>query len=289
MPNIYAYYQYFVLLLHNLRNHLGKEYDADIVFAIQFRLPWDLIPTPATHRGRSSPRGPHSIEVAGRDWPLVIVRHRRARRYVLRMTMEGALRLTVPRGASIDGGLRFVRTQETWLTREHARRSAGIEPWTDGRVVRFRGALVPLVVTPETVALGDVTWRRPSFRHGYGGQAGVSSDVRELVETWLREIAAAELPERCHALAREHGETVTRVSVRNQRSRWGSCSSAGTVALNWRLIQMPASVCDYVILHELMHLRQPNHSRAFWREVAGVCSHWRESERWLRTHGKELL
>jgi len=271
-------FKYFVLQLHNLMVHLRKEYDADIVFAIQFRLPWDLIPTPAPRRAGASPCRPQSIEVAGRDWPLVIIRHRRARRYVLRMTMEGTLRLTVPRGASIDGGLGFVRTQDAWVTREYARRSAGIEPWTDGRVVRFRGELVPLVVTPETVTLGDVIW-----------QAGVSSDVRVLVESRLREMAAAELPDRCHELARAHGETVTRVSVRNQRSRWGSCSSAGTVALNWRLIQMPASVSDYVILHELMHLRQPNHSRAFWREVAGVCSHWRESERWIRTHGRELL
>lgn len=251
------------------------------MFAIQFRLPWDLAPTSAPRRTGASTRRPQSIEVAGREWPLVIVRHRRARRYVLRMTTGGALRLTVPRGASIDGGLRFVRTQDLWITREYARRSAGIEPWVTGRVVRFRGELVPLVVTADTVTLGDMAWRRP--------QAGASSDVRELVEARLREMAAAELPERCLALARDHGETVTRVSVRNQRSRWGSCSTAGTVALNWRLIQMPASVCDYVILHELMHLRQPNHSRAFWREVAGVCSHWRESERWLQTHGKELL
>lgn len=205
------------------------------------------------------------------------------------MTQEGTLRLTVPRGASIDGGLRFVRGQYDWVTREYARRAAAIEPWTSGRTVRFRGELLKLVVTPDTVALGDEAWRRPGLRQGCGGQAGVSSDVRTLVETQLREMASKELQERCIALAREHGETVTRVSVRNQRSRWGSCSSAGTVALNWRLIQMPASVRDYVILHELMHLRQPNHSRAFWREVAGVCSHWRESERWLRTHGRELL
>ncbi len=194
------------------------------------------------------------------------------------MTKEGTLRLTVPRGASIDGGLRFVRTQDAWITREYARRSAGFESWVNGRAVMFRGELVPLVVSDGTIALGDWNCKRLA-----------SADVRERVEKGLRDIAAVELPERCLALAREHGETVTRVSVRNQRSRWGSCSSAGTVALNWRLIQMPASVRDYVILHELMHLRQPNHSRAFWREVAGVCSHWRESERWLRTHGRELL
>ncbi len=105
----------------------------------------------------------------------------------------------------------------------------------------------------------------------------------------LRERAARELPMRCLELAAHHGATVTRVSVRNQRSRWGSCSAKGTIALNWRLVQMPAMVRDYVILHELMHLRQANHSSAFWREVASVCPDWREAERWLRKHGRELL
>lgn len=105
----------------------------------------------------------------------------------------------------------------------------------------------------------------------------------------VRAIAAEELPPRCLALAAQHGHTVTRVSIRNQRSRWGSCSSRGTIALNWRLVLMPVFVSDYIILHELMHLRQPNHSRAFWREVATVCPDWREAERWIKTHGRDLL
>ena len=102
-------------------------------------------------------------------------------------------------------------------------------------------------------------------------------------------MANAELPARCMDLARQHGLAVTRVTIRNQRSRWGSCSSRGAIALNWRLVQMPAAVSDYVILHELMHLKQPNHSRRFWREVASVCEGWREAEQWLRAHGRELL
>jgi predicted metal-dependent hydrolase len=78
------------------------------------------------------------------------------------------------------------------------------------------------------------------------------------------------------------------VTVRNQRSRWGACSPSRAISLNWRLIQMPPSVSDYVIFHELMHLKQPNHSRRFWREVEKVCAWWREAERWLRKHGREL-
>lgn len=246
-----------------------------MVWAIQFRLPWDVDPAPARPRAVAPPR---IVDVAGQAWPVVIVRHRRARRYVLRMTSAGALRLTVPRSASIDGGLRFIRAQAAWITREHTRRSVNEARWVSGQQVRLRGEWVPLIINADGVRIGDDPW-----------VGRLDGDVRAVVESRLRALALDALPARCLALADRHGETVTRVSIRNQRSRWGSCSTAGTIALNWRLIQMPASVADYVMLHELMHLRQPNHSRAFWREVAAVCSDWRESERWLRTHGKELL
>jgi predicted metal-dependent hydrolase len=105
----------------------------------------------------------------------------------------------------------------------------------------------------------------------------------------LRAVAVRELVPRCLELAARHGIHVARVVVRNQKSRWGSCSPRRVIALNWRLIQMPDHVCEYVLIHELMHLRQPNHSRKFWREVDAVCPVWRESERWLRKHGRELL
>ena len=91
------------------------------------------------------------------------------------------------------------------------------------------------------------------------------------------------------ALAREHRVDVRRVSVRNQRARWGACSSAGVITLNWRLLQTPPMVSDYVIFHELMHRRQPNHSRRFWKEVASVCPWWREAERWIRQNGRTIL
>lgn len=143
----------------------------------------------------------------------------------------------------------------------------------------FRGEQVPLVTEGTHVQVGDQRWPRPA----------APTDLRAVVEARLRALAATELPLRCLELAVQLGETVARVSVRSQRSRWGSCSTRRTIALNWRLILMPPFVSDYVILHELMHLRQPNHSRAFWREVAGVCAEWREAERWLRTYGKDLL
>jgi predicted metal-dependent hydrolase len=80
-----------------------------------------------------------------------------------------------------------------------------------------------------------------------------------------------------------------KIGVRSQRTRWGSCSTRGVIMLNWRLIQLPPWVRDYVLFHELAHLRQPNHSRRFWREVERLCPDWRTAERWLRAHGREVL
>lgn len=89
-------------------------------------------------------------------------------------------------------------------------------------------------------------------------------------------------------LAALHGMRVPRVSVRNQKSRWGSCSRKGTISLNWRLIQTPGFVCDYILIHELAHLSQMNHSDQFWREVEAMCPDYRNAERWL-WHHKEVL
>lgn len=216
---------------------------------MQLVLPWFT-----QGKAGKAEKPPAFLEIGPNTYALTIARHRRARRYVLRMTPDGGLRITVPRGASVAGGVTFARSQGAWIARERARRAIRHSARDAGGLIWFRG-----------------------------------EQVRGLTEAEMRAIALAELPGRCVELAGRHGLTVSRVSIRNQRSRWGSCSSRGTIALNWRLVQMPASVSDYVILHELMHLRQPNHSRQFWREVAGVCEGWREAEKWLRIHGRELL
>jgi len=109
------------------------------------------------------------------------------------------------------------------------------------------------------------------------------------VDGELRARAARELPPQLLALAARHGLEVTRVSIRNQRSRWGSCSPAGHISLNFRLLLMPPNVREYVLIHELMHLRQANHSIRFWRLVEAACPGFREAERWLKRHGPSLF
>jgi predicted metal-dependent hydrolase len=96
--------------------------------------------------------------------------------------------------------------------------------------------------------------------------------------------ARRELPARLVELAAQHGLTVSRVSIRNQRWRWGSCSPAGHICLNWRLVDMPPSVRDYVLIHELMHLKRLDHSPRFWKLVAAACPDYRAARAFLRTY-----
>jgi hypothetical protein len=113
-------------------------------------------------------------------------------------------------------------------------------------------------------------------------------NLRRPVEARLRALARVELPARTLELARVHGVMIHSVAVRDQSSRWGSCSERGVISLNWRLVQAPPSVRDYLIVHELMHRREMNHSLRFWRQVAAAFPAWREAEGWLDEHAVEL-
>jgi predicted metal-dependent hydrolase len=105
------------------------------------------------------------------------------------------------------------------------------------------------------------------------------------IECVDRARAARELPARLLELARANGLAVSRISVRNQRWRWGSCSREGHICLNWRLVRMPAWVRDYVMIHELMHLQRLDHSPKFWKLVAAACPEYDRARRWLRDQG----
>jgi predicted metal-dependent hydrolase len=108
------------------------------------------------------------------------------------------------------------------------------------------------------------------------------AELSETARHALRSQAKRELPDRLLELASQFGLRASRVSVRNQQSRWGSCSPNGHICLNWRLVTMPEWVRDYVIIHELMHLKRLDHSTKFWKLVAAACPQYQEARAWLR-------
>jgi predicted metal-dependent hydrolase len=153
--------------------------------------------------------------------------------------------------------------------------------WVHGTRILFRGEWVCLEGIP-----GEARVR-------FGGEEAavsnpIADDWRLDLERHLRALAARELPARARELASIHQSPVHRVTVRNQRSRWGSCSRRGTISLNWRLVQTPTFVRDYIILHELAHLREMNHSPRFWREVQALCPDFGRAEAWLTQNGRLL-
>jgi len=105
----------------------------------------------------------------------------------------------------------------------------------------------------------------------------------------LRARAALYLPVRVQELAAQHGLQVRRISVRNQRWRWGSCSRDGHICLNWRLVHMPPWIRDYVIVHELMHLKRLDHSPKFWALVAEACPEYEAAREWLRRYQPPII
>jgi predicted metal-dependent hydrolase len=219
------------------------------------------------------------LQLGARRVRLWLVRNQRARRYVLRLRPDGAARVTVPRGGSLAEAKRFAQRNAAWVERQllrQALRPCLPEVWRAGAEILFRGERVRL----ETGANGQDALVR------FGGEvvpvADAAGDLRPAIEAHLRRLAVRELPARVLELAALHQLPVRRVTVRNQRSRWGSCSRRGTLSLNWRLVQAPLAVRDYLILHELAHLKEMNHSRRFWNEVARLCPHFREAERWLK-------
>ena len=213
------------------------------------------------------------------------VRMRRARRYIIRVLPDGSVRVTVPRGGSRREAESFFEKYRRWADEERARILAVHAPtvWADGDEVLLRGRPEPLRIARE----GHCWWL--TLGPERVRLADVPPDLRPAAEECLRLVARRDLIPRLRELAALHDLTVSRITIRNQRSRWGSCSREGSIALNFRLVQAPDAIRDYVLIHELMHLKQQNHSRRFWRLVEAACPSFRDAERWLRTTGRSLF
>lgn len=223
-----------------------------------------------------------SFCLGSRTIPLLVARNPRARRYLLRLQPDGSARVTIPRGGSRSEALAFVERQRGWLERQIESQAA--QPrlpaaWSISTKILFRGELVCLQAGENgVVRVGTEQLTVPD----------ATADLRPAVERHLRQLASRELPLRVRALAAHHQLPAGRITVRNQRSRWGSCSRRGAISLNWRLIQTPDFVRDYIICHELAHLRQLNHSDRFWREVEALYPEYRTAENWLKANRQQL-
>jgi predicted metal-dependent hydrolase len=202
----------------------------------------------------------------------------RAKRLSLRVSrLDGRVTLTMPDRTPAREGVAFLQSKEPWL-RGHLAQLKPVQVAKIGGTVLFRGQAVPIVAT---------TAARPSLSMH---EVAVSSSkpTGPQVKAALRHHARDALAEASDRYAALVGRSYTRLSIRDTRSRWGSCSAQGTLMYSWRLIMAPPAVLDYVAAHEVAHLVEMNHHKAFWDVVDRICPNYETHRTWLRNQGDQL-
>lgn len=223
-----------------------------------------------------------------------IRRSARARRSRLTITHEGQAVVVLPARAAESEAADLVSRHRVWIERHQGRinerRSAlAARPsLAAGRHILFRGEQHRIV----SIAAIDGR-RKASVRVENGCLVVVSplleaKSTTELLEKWLRAEARKEVQAAVRQRGAEMDIAPTQVTIRDQRTRWGSASRRGTLSFNWRLVLCPPTVLDYVVVHELAHLKVAGHSRAFWRLVDRHFADSRGARRWLREHHDEI-
>ena len=213
-------------------------------------------------------------------------RHRRARRYTLRIhpTDREAI-LTMPPRGTLAEAKDFAQLHGGWIAARLGRLPKAA-PFHAGTVVPLRG--VPHRIVHRSGERGTVWIETRDSGEKIFCVAGGAEHIERRVHDFLKREARKRSAEGVAGLRRRLGVRVKRVSIRDQSSRWGSCTSAGSLSFSWRLILAPPFVLDYLAAHEVAHLVEMNHSARFWRVVARVCPSVERAKNWLDTHGNDL-
>lgn len=224
---------------------------------------------------------PEYLQVGEEVLPLVIKRHRSAKRICLRYNPTShAISLTLPRHTRVNDGLNFLTQKSEWLI------TTLLEMPSKKRIKP--GVVIPLLGERVRVMRDDKQRGAYKLYSDALVISGDSADFQQRMKDALRKIAKQEITARAEKMARKLGKRINRVTVRDTRSRWGSCSSTGNLSFSWRLVFAPSEVLEYVIAHEVAHLRFMNHSQKFWDMVEYLCPDYEVAKEWLKLHGKEL-
>jgi predicted metal-dependent hydrolase len=234
------------------------------------------------------PSEPQAIEIIF-DRSIYIVRlrrHRQARRYTLRI--QAATReviLTIPPRGTLKDAREFAQKHGGWIAARLGRLPEAVR-FAHGVVVPLRG--VPHRIVHRRDLRGTVWIEGNSDGERFLCVTGDAPHIDRRVSDYLRREAKRDLEAASYRFAAELGVRIRRVSVRDQASRWGSCSTTGVLSYSWRLILAPGFVLDYLAAHEVAHLAEMNHSARFWRIVRRLCPSHDRAKVWLDVHGSDL-
>jgi len=243
------------------------------------------IPLRALLFRRTSEPASITVEFDGENYPVRLRRHHQARRYTLRIhAANREVVLTMPPRGSLRQAREFAQKHGAWIAARLRRLPDGA-PFVHGALLPLRG--VAHRIDHRHHARGTV-WVEIQADERLLCVAGQAPHLPRRVQDYLKREAKRDLETASRQAALALGVAVKRVSVRDQSSRWGSCSSSGVLSYSWRLILAPPYVLDYLAAHEVAHLIEMNHSRRFWRVVERICPDMGRAKAWLDAHGAEL-
>ena len=215
----------------------------------------------------------------------------RARRLRISISDNGVA-LILPAGFPLGEGEAFLRKNADWVLQQLEKREKHAER---NKTQALPRDVLLLRGQPTQVQVIEETDRKARARvEEYGGKlnvripVGAGEDTPRILEAWLRELARQEIEAVVSVQAKRMHAAPKSLTIRDQRTRWGSCSSRGTLSFNWRLIMVPPAVMEYVVIHEMAHLFVPNHSSEFWRLVQSYFPAYKEARSWLRKNASLL-
>jgi len=233
------------------------------------------------------PSEPSAINIVfdGEVYLVRVRRHRQARRYTLRIhSATREVVLTMPPRGSLKQARAFAEKHGGWIAARIGRLPEPA-PFAHGTVLPLRG--VDHRIEHRRGARGTV-WIESAGAARALCVAGEAPHVARRIKDFLKREAKGDLEAASRRAAEQLGVRIKRVSIRDQSSRWGSCSTTGVLSYSWRLILAPPFVLDYLATHEVAHLIEMNHSRRFWRLVERICPHVTRAKTWLDVHGSNL-
>lgn len=212
-------------------------------------------------------------------------RHRRATRYTLRIhPSEREAILTMPPRGSLTDAKDFAQRHGAWIAARLGRLPKAA-PFEHGTTVPLRGTPHRIV---HRAGRGTVWTETRDSGEKIICVAGDVAHIDRRIHDFLKREAKADLVKASNRYAAQLNVKVKRISIRDQSSRWGSCTTEGSLSFSWRLILAPPFVLDYLAAHEVAHLVEMNHSAKFWRVVGRICPATERAKAWLDTHGNDL-
>ncbi|MBI3151233.1 MAG: M48 family metallopeptidase [Chloroflexi bacterium] len=213
-----------------------------------------------------------------------LIRSKR-RTIALIVERDGSLTVRAPRRAGTAVIEAFIQEKQDWILRTREKILSLVErpkrEYLNGEMFLFLG---------NEYELRLVGSQRPAlqFENGFSLGSAAQKKGERVFSQWYKEQAFAVLSERVRIFSAQYGFTPKQVKISSAKTRWGSCSPDGTLNFTWRLVMAPLDVVDYVVVHELAHLRVKDHSSRFWREVEKILPDYKERRKWLRVHGEKL-